>query len=112
MGAAVVALAVCFGGCGPISATQNISRASDAVAMAEAAYGDQYATYQFVSAQQYLDKAREEWGYSDFQQANRYARRALEQAQAALRRVQNRLDAFGNPLPDGTRPPTSPAAPQ
>ena len=112
IGAAIVALAVCLGGCGPILATQNISRASDAVAMAEAAYGDQYATYQYVSAQQFLEKAREEWGYSDYQQASRYARRALEQAQAALRRVQNRLDAFGNPRPDGSRPQNSPVAPQ
>jgi hypothetical protein len=91
-------------GCGPIMATQNIARADDAVAMAAAAYGDQYATYQYVSAVEYLEKAREEWGYSDFKQANLYAQRALEQAEMALRRVQNRLDAFGNPLPEGARP--------
>lgn len=118
-GLAVVLVGGLLWGCGPIMATQNIARADDAVAMAAAAYGDQYATYQYVSAVEYLEKAREEWGFSDFKQANLYARRALQQAESALRRVQNRLDAFGNPLPDGTRSNsptpaggTSPSAPR
>lgn len=102
-------------GCGPIVATSSISRAEKLVTEAGSQYAEQYATYQYISAVEYLEKAREEWGYSDYQAAHEYATRALEQARAAIDRVRNRTDALGNPLPaQGTLAPsqgTVPSAP-
>jgi hypothetical protein len=105
-----VLLAVLTPACGPIAATQSIARADNLVDEAGAQYAEQYAPYQYLSAVEYLAKAREEWGYSDFQQAHRYAQRALAQARAAIDRVRNRTDALGNPLPPaGTAAPGVPA---
>ena len=62
--------------CGSILSASEISGASSALEQAEAASADELAIYEFVSAQEYLHKARTEWGRSDFQQAVDYARRA------------------------------------
>jgi hypothetical protein len=102
-------------GCGPIVATSSIARAENLVTEAGSQYAEQYATYHYISAVEYLEKAREEWGYSDYQAAHEYATRALDQARAAIDRVRNRTDALGNPLPaQGTPAPnqgTVPSAP-
>lgn len=75
------------GACGPILSTQTINDADDAVRMARDIQADQYAVFEFVSAEEYLAKAREEWGYSDFQHALEYAERAVTFAQQAYERA-------------------------
>jgi hypothetical protein len=87
VGLAVLFAAATFGACGPILSTQSISDARDAVEQATAAEASTYATYEYISAIEYLNKAEEEWGYSDFQQAVDYARRAEAFAQQALERA-------------------------
>jgi hypothetical protein len=73
------------------------------MAQAEAVQAQTWAVYEYVSAEEYLRKAREEWGYGQWQQAARYARLASEQARAAATRIRERTDALGQPVrPEGT----------
>ena len=69
--------------CGPISAFSNVRDANIEIEKAKAVGADKLAIYQFVSAQQYLAKAREEQGYADYQVAVDLAQKALEFAQSA-----------------------------
>ena len=48
---------------------------------------EEYATYEYVSAVQYLEKAKEEWSFSDYQHAEEYGERAREFAESALQRA-------------------------
>lgn len=74
-------------GCGPVLSSTALGEAHSALHAAESAGAEQYALYEYVSASEYLDKAREELGYSDFRAARAYARRALEFAEAAAVRA-------------------------
>lgn len=74
-------------GCGPVTSTVRLNDAEVAVESARLEGGEEYATYEFVSAVEYLAKAKEEWGYSDWQHAEEYASRALEFARAARERA-------------------------
>ena len=77
---------------------------ADATVAVEAAAGveaERYATFEYVSAVEYLRKAREEEGYSDFQQAINLAQQARTFAEEAKTR------ALANP----DRPGAKPAAP-
>jgi len=76
-----------FLGCGPIMSTQTITDARDALERAAEVDAERYATYEYVSAFEYLEKAREEWGYSDYQKALEYARRAVTFAEQAYERA-------------------------
>ncbi len=86
------ACALLVSGCGPILSTQALSDAERALADAEAADAEALAVYEFTSATEYVDKAREEWGYSDFRAALTYARRARDFARDAQAR------ALANPM--------------
>lgn len=83
----LVALAVFIGGCGSILSSSEITSAADALARAESLEAEQLAIYEYVSAEAYLEKAREEWGRSDFQKSVEYARRAQEFAIQAYERA-------------------------
>ena len=72
-----------LGACGPISAFSNVRDASIEIEKAKAVGADKLAIYQFVSAQQYLAKAREEQGYADYQIAVDMAKKATVFAQKA-----------------------------
>lgn len=74
-------------GCGSVLSSSEINSADDAVDLALSASADEFAVYEYVSAEEYLNKAREEWGRSDFQQAVDYARRAQEFATMAYERA-------------------------
>lgn len=73
--------------CGPIMSTQALSDARAEVERATEVDADTFATYEYVSAVEFLDKAEEEWGYSDYQQARLYADEARELAQRAYERA-------------------------
>lgn len=55
--------------CGPITAHSTIARAHIALEAARGAEAQKYAIYQYRSAELYLKKAKEEEGYSSFQEA-------------------------------------------
>lgn len=89
------------GGCGSILSTSEIGAANAALELAQADGAEELAVYEFVSAEAYLEKAREEWGRSDFQQAVDYARRARSFAMQASDRARREANMAGNP--DGDR---------
>ena len=81
-------LIACFQlGCGAIVSGTTISDAAIALEAAQLEQAEEFATYEFVTAAEYLQKAREEWAYSDFQHADAYAQYALEMARAAVERA-------------------------
>ncbi|MGM0558359.1 MAG: DUF4398 domain-containing protein [Myxococcota bacterium] len=80
-------------GCGPVQSTQRISQAEVAFERARVVEAHQKAPYEYKSAQYYLHKAKEEWGYSDFEAAYDYATEAKGAAEAA------RLKAKEDPWP-------------
>ena len=92
-------VAALIGGCGAIISTSELTDATRAVEHADELGAERLAVYEFVSAEEYLDKAREEWGRSDYQMAIDYARRARDFAEAAVARV-NR----GTPRPGTDEP--------
>jgi hypothetical protein len=80
-------------GCGPVQSTQRISQAEVAFERARVVEAHEKAPYEYKSAQYYLHKAKEEWGYSDFEAAYDYATEAKSAAEAA------RLKAKEDPWP-------------
>ena len=85
----------CFG---PITATKGISDAAGALERARVADAKERAPYYYYSAENFLQKAKEEWGYSDFQAADQYAQEALRFAKRAL--TQAKEDPWtGSPVP-------------
>lgn len=106
------------GGCGPISAHSEIARAHIALEAAKGAQADQFAIYEYRSAVLYLEKAKEEEGYSSFQEAVDFAdksrrfsdsarARAFQNKQAKPRTVEEiRRERMG-----GAQPAQQPAQP-
>lgn len=80
----LVALGALLMGCGPIQATQRISEAEVAMERARVADADLHSPYEYTSASNYLYKAKEEWGYSQFEAAYDYATQARRAAESAL----------------------------
>lgn len=76
-----------LGACGPITSTSSISSARYALELADNVQAETLATYEYVSAVEYLDKAREEWSSSDYQSAEEYAERARQFAVVAYERA-------------------------
>ena len=79
-------------GCGPVTSTSTMNHAVVAVEEARLEQAEEYAIYEWVSAEAYLDKAREEWAHSDYQHAEEYAQKALDFARAAEERAENSPD--------------------
>ena len=71
----------CFG---PVTATKEISEAEGALERARIADAQKTAPYYYHSADEYLQKAKEEWGYSDFQKSEEYAKASMRHAARAL----------------------------
>lgn len=95
----LMALVIIATGCGPIQSTQRISEAEVAFERARVAEAQIRAPYEFWSASHYLYKAKEEWGYSDFEAAYDYATQARRAAEAAL--LKSREDPWaGHPVLD------------
>lgn len=76
-------------GCGSVQSTSKLRDARQSVAQAEGANVEEFATYEFVLAQSYLEKARHEWAQSDWQQAKRYAELATHWAELAHERARS-----------------------
>lgn len=84
----------CFGpwlffflvGCGPIESTHLILKADTAIHNAKTADADSKSPYEYTAAQEFLYKAREKWGTSDFQYSIDYAKNAEKLAKKAKER--------------------------
>jgi hypothetical protein len=74
-------------GCGPIQATQRVSEAEVALMQATMAGSETTAPYEFFIAKEFLHKAKEEWGYSDFEASLHYAVVAKRSAEEAIRKT-------------------------
>ena len=99
---AATALSVC--GCGPIEyLSQVTNKASTAVAAAKAADAEKYAPYEYTAATEYLQKAREEAGYAEYQDAIEFGRKAEELANRARAIATGR---GGSPGPKSPAPAT------
>ena len=94
-------LIVAPGGCGPIEAMAVINDAEVALAGARAARAFDHSPYEYVTAELYLEKAREERGFAHFGTAVRYGRKAAQSAREA------QANAMQNVRDDTTRPRTA-----
>lgn len=98
---------VTFSGCGPVEYVAQVgSRASNALAQARREKADQLAPYEYTAAGEYLKKAREEAGRSQFEAALDYGKRAEELADRA--RALSRERKAGRGWDDPTRQAPSP----
>jgi len=80
-----------LGACGPLGAHSAIARAHIALEAAEAAEAERFAVFEYRSAQLFLRKAKEEEGYSSFQEARDFAKMANQLAdKARARALQNK----------------------
>lgn len=75
--------AVVLSGCGPVESTVGISDAEAELQRAETHDADVYSPYEYYRAEHFLYKAKEEWGYSNFEAARDYATVAQRAARAA-----------------------------
>ena len=78
--AAVLLTALAIGGCGPVESTTLIIEADTAFHNAKTADAETKAPYEYTAAEQYLHKAREMWGTSDFEYAIDFATKARDLA--------------------------------
>lgn len=74
--------------CGPTRSTQLIIEASAELAAAKTANGPDVAPYEYIAAEEYLHKAREEQSYSEFEVAIRLATKARDCAQVAREKAE------------------------
>jgi hypothetical protein len=71
-------------GCGPIEYLHTVAlNANRAVAHAKAAGGEKLAPYEYWSAVEYLQMARDTGSYADYQLSNRYGEKAEKMASEA-----------------------------
>jgi hypothetical protein len=75
-------------GCGPIVSGVQIVNANIALSAAETAGAKRTAIYEYTAAREYLQKAREEHGYSDFWASRIYADKALDYAVRARKKAE------------------------
>ena len=97
--------AVVLGACGPTKSTALILDADVQLEAARTAGADKLAPYEYTAAGQYLHKAREEQGYSDFEVAIDFAQKALDNAVKAKKKAME-ATAEGVLPPQSAEPPT------
>ena len=84
VGPALALASAALAGCGPVEYISQVSnRAAAAVSAAKLAQADRYAPYEYTAAEEYLHKAREEGGYSQYEDAIEYGHRAEDLANRA-----------------------------
>jgi hypothetical protein len=89
-------------GCGPVGSTARIGDAEASLERARVAEAQERAPYEYYMAAYYLHKAKEEWGYSDFEASRAYATEAKRSAEAALLKAKEDPWA-GSPVPEDKR---------
>jgi len=88
--AILVAVAGALSGCGPVRTTANILDAEVQIQAARTAGAEKAATYEWTAANLYIEKAREEVGYSDYQAGVTFAEKASACADAARLKATNK----------------------
>jgi len=76
-------LGVAIAGCGPTQSTSLIMDADVELQAARTADAPKLSPYEYTAATEYLRKAREEQGYSDFEVSIDFAEKALKHARDA-----------------------------
>lgn len=79
-------------GCGPVESTSLIVQADTALHNAKTVDAAQKSPYEFTAAEQYLHKAREEWGTSDFEYSVDFATKARDLAIKARENSMTKID--------------------
>ncbi len=108
-----IALLMLSGGCTAAKASFQIVNAEQALTRAHTQGAPGIAEYEYTMARLYLEKAREEAGYSEFRMADALARQSAEWSDRAVIFVEKRgrtdinLDDFV--LPEATAPVPAPA---
>ncbi len=74
--------------CGPVASLAYMNKAGVSIELAKSAGADTLAIYEYTTAVEYYQKAKEENGYSDFVAAEKYAKIAHEQAMVARERAE------------------------
>ena len=87
----ILLLFVCQG-CGPITAASKITEARQQIVKATQMGAPKYAPFEYQGALLYLEKAREEEGYSYYQDSVTLAGQAFKLAVAAQELTQKRID--------------------
>ncbi|MCI0571613.1 MAG: DUF4398 domain-containing protein [Myxococcaceae bacterium] len=83
-----IGLACAFAaGCGPIQSTAYLLDAEVQIQAARTAGAEKLALYEWTGANLYLEKAREEAGYSDYEVAVKFAERAAKLAAEARQKA-------------------------
>ena len=82
----LAALLVISFGCGPVESTSLIVQSDTALQGAKTADAEKKSPYEYYAAEQYLHKAREKWGTSDFEYSIDYAKDARDLAKKARER--------------------------
>jgi hypothetical protein len=85
--APLLASSLLAAGCGPIQTTAWMMDAEVALNAAKTAGAVERSPYELAAAELYLHKCREELGYSEYELAVEYARKATRHAQEARERA-------------------------
>jgi len=79
----VASLTALLVGCGPVQSTSYLIDTETMLEAARTAQADKLAPYEWTAANLYLAKSKEEVGYSDFEQAVDYGKKAVSFATKA-----------------------------
>lgn len=107
---AAALLALLLPGCA-LRSTSAILQAQEVYEDALEAGAPATAPHEFVLARQYLDKAREEWGRSQYQDADMLARKARSFAEEAEKKAQQEAtmgEGASTVVPEEVVPPPTP----
>ena len=91
--------------CGPTQSTILINESEVALEKARLVDAEDRAPFEYFSASSYLHKAKEEWGYSNFEKSSEFAILAKKFSEEALRKAKGiPSDEKAKPVPPGARP--------
>lgn len=97
-------MALVLGACGPVQSRATLVDAAAELSAARAAQAETHAPFELVAAEAYLEKAREEQSYADFETAVRFARKSRACAAEARKLSLNRAKAsFSTSAEPGAR---------
>ena len=91
-------------GCGPTQATIKISESEVAFEKASLVEAETKAPFEYFSAKAFLHKAKEEWGYSNFEKSAEYAILAKQFSDEALRKAKGIEKKSSPSVPGSSRP--------
>lgn len=97
----VATLALTSSACGPWQSSAYLADAETMLAAAKTAQAEKRAPYEWTAATLYLHKAKEEVGYSDYEEAVDFAKKAVEFAT----RARDSAQKLARRAADGPQPP-------